>query len=432
MKRISIIVGCMVLLVVGILVFANQSQEQILVEEGTKNENTSLVFMLQKEDGTYSKSDSLPSSGYSFNATKSVCSNGATPTWEDNKLYLNNLTSNGTSCYLYFDIKPLAMNTILANSTVHEGTSDFSQVATTDEGVWTAEDDLGTSYYFRGAVENNYLKFAGYWWRIIRINGDGSIRIIYDGTSAHANGESSSDRQTGTNEYNNAYNDNTYIGYMFGGGSNNYLMTHSNVYNSRIKDALDNWFETNILNENLSLYISTEVGFCNDRSIASNDEIWWNRDTKRGYATNATAYGPFSRILTSDTAWKNIQNPILKCININNDFFTVNESSIGNKSLTYPIGLITSDEVIFAGGKGGTANQDYYLYTGQNYWTISPYFFDDFNVSAYVFGVSTEGWLSSANIGSIRGVRPVINLSADVSLTGTGTMSDPYVVEGAE
>ena len=132
MKRISIILECIVLLVVGILVFTNQSQKQILVEEGTKNENTSLVFMLQEEDGTYSKSDSLPSSGYSFNATKSVCSNGATPTWEDNRLYLNNLTSNGTSCYLYFDVM-VAAEVILASSKVNEGTPDFSQVATTDD-----------------------------------------------------------------------------------------------------------------------------------------------------------------------------------------------------------------------------------------------------------------------------------------------------------
>ena len=116
---------------------------------------------------------------------------------------------------MYFDIKPTAANTILANSKVNEGTPDFSQVATTDEGVWTAEDDLGTSYYFRGAVENNYVKFAGYWWRIIRINGDGSIRIIYDGTTAHANGESSTDRQTGTSEYNSSSNASYYVGYTY-------------------------------------------------------------------------------------------------------------------------------------------------------------------------------------------------------------------------
>ena len=83
-------------------------------------------------------------------------------------------------------------------SQVNSGTPDFNQVATTDEGIYAAQDDYGTSYYFRGAVENNYVKFAGFYWRIIRINGDGTIRLIYDGTSAHANGESSEDRRIGT------------------------------------------------------------------------------------------------------------------------------------------------------------------------------------------------------------------------------------------
>ena len=179
-------------ILLGVILFLPNEKEQILIEDKNE-ENTNLVFMLQDEDGNYNKSDTLPSMGYTLNALKSVCSNNTIPTWEDNKLYLNNLTRNGMSCYLYFDIKPLAMNTILANSTVHEGTPDFSQVATADEGMYKVEDDLGMSYYFRGAVENNYVKFAGYWWRIVRINGNGSIRLIYDGTSAHANGESSTD-----------------------------------------------------------------------------------------------------------------------------------------------------------------------------------------------------------------------------------------------
>ena len=179
-------------ILLGVILFLPKEKEQILIEDKNE-ENTNLVFMLQDEEGNYNKSDTLPSMRYTLNTLKSVCSNNTTPTWEDNKLYLNNLTRNGTSCYLYFDIKPLAMNTILANSTVHEGTPDFSQVATTDEGMYKVEDDLGMSYYFRGAVENNYVKFAGYWWRIVRINGNGSIRLIYDGTSVHANGESSTD-----------------------------------------------------------------------------------------------------------------------------------------------------------------------------------------------------------------------------------------------
>ena len=402
MKRISIILGCIVLLIVGILVIINQDQEQILVEENTKNENTSLVFMLQEEDGTYSKSDSLPSSGYSFNATKSVCSNGATPTWEDNRLYLNNLTSNGTSCYLYFDIKPTAANTILANSTVHEGTPDFSQVATTDEGVWTAEDDLGTSYYFRGAVENNYLKFAGYWWRIVRINGDGSMRIIYDGTTAHVNGESSTDRQIETSVYNGSREYSYYVGYTYEENLQRPSSQDGGTA-STIKGILDNWYTSNIASqEGLNDKAVSTPGFCNDRNTRSGDS-WIASGTTFHYAA-------YERLYTNKT-------PTLECSNTN-DIYTTK------------VGLITADEVSMAGGVGETANQSYYLYTGQNYWTMSPYSY--FSGIAYVFTVWSGGDLGSYGVHSPIGVRPVINLSADVTLTGSGTMDDPYVVEGAE
>ncbi len=92
--------------------------------------------------------------------------------------------------------------------------TSFDSPATTDEGIFEMEDDYGTSYYFRGAVENNYVKFAGYYWRIIRVNGDGSLRIIYDGTSAHANGESSDDRFTHINQpFNVLANDAKYVGW---------------------------------------------------------------------------------------------------------------------------------------------------------------------------------------------------------------------------
>ena len=402
MKRISIILGSIILVIVGILAIIKQDQEQILVEENTKNENTSLVFMLQEDDGTYSKSDSLPSNGYNFNATKSVCSNGATPTWEDNRLYLNNLTSNGTSCYLYFDIKPTAANTILANSKVNEGTPDFSQVATTDEGVWTAEDDLGTSYYFRGAVENNYLKFAGYWWRIVRINGDGSIRIIYDGTSAHANGESSSDRQTGMSVYNTSYDASYYVGYTYEANVQRPSIQNGGTA-SIVKEVLDNWYSTNITNKGLDNKVISTPGFCNDRNTRSGDS-WLSSDTTFYYA-------PYGRLASAKT-------PTFKC---NNSL----------DSYTTKVGLISADEVAYAGGVYSQNNKSYYLYTEQVYWTMSPYYYSDW---AGVFIVDSNGRIDFGDYGVdfTLGVRPVINLSADVTLTGTGTMSDPYVVEGAE
>ena len=396
MKRISIILGSIILVIVGILAIIKQDQEQILVEENTKNENTSLVFMLQEDDGTYSKSDSLPSNGYNFNATKSVCSNGATPTWEDNRLYLNNLTSNGTSCYLYFDIKPLAMNTILANSTVNEGTPDFSQVATTDEGVWTAEDDLGTSYYFRGAVENNYVKFAGYWWRIIRINGDGSIRMIYDGTSAHANGESSSDRQTGTSTYNSSYNQSYYVGYTYQTGSQR-PSTQNGGTASTIKGVLDSWYSTNITNQGLDDKVVSSPGFCNDRNTAS--------------GSNWVANGSTFYYVAYDRVYGSTQ-PTLQCSNTN-DIYTTK------------VGLITADEVRMAGGTI-SSNSSYYLYTGQTYWTVSSSYYNGY---ARVFAVYSTGNPGDWGANDTIGVRPVLNLSADVTISGgSGTMDNPYVV----
>ena len=138
--------------------------------------------------------------------------------------------------------------------TFKEETSNFANTATTDEGIYSAQDDYGTSYYFRGATTNNYVKFAGFYWRIVRINGDGTIRLIYDGTSAHANGESSEDRQIGTNAFNSTYGDNAYVGYMMGidnectstticSGSTrtaSYSQATSNTYSSTVKTVVDN------------------------------------------------------------------------------------------------------------------------------------------------------------------------------------------------
>ena len=292
--------------------------------------------------------------------------------------------------------------TILANSKVNEGTPDFSQVATTDEGVWTAEDDLGTSYYFRGAVENNYLKFAGYWWRIVRINGDGSIRIIYDGTSAHANGESSSDRQTGMSVYNTSYDASYYVGYTYEANVQRPSIQNGGTA-SIVKEVLDNWYSTNITNKGLDNKVISTPGFCNDRNTRSGDS-WLSSDTTFYYA-------PYGRLASAKT-------PTFKC---NNSL----------DSYTTKVGLISADEVAYAGGVYSQNNKSYYLYTEQVYWTMSPYYYSDW---AGVFIVDSNGRIDFGDYGVdfTLGVRPVINLSADVTLTGTGTMSDPYVVEGAE
>ena len=321
------------------------------------------------------------------------------------------------------DEKPSSLVTLeKLGLSANDGIPDFSKTATTDEGIYAAEDDYGTSYYFRGAVTNNYVKFAGYYWRIIRINGDGTIRLIYDGTSAHANGESSTDRQIGTSRFNATYEDNAYVGYMMGidnqcasttscSGSTkttSYSQATSNTYDSHIKTVVDNWYKTNILDAGYSDKVA-DVIYCNDRSISSGT----------GYGTNVTYYGAYQRIRVGN-------NPVLTCTN-QNDRFTVEDTSKGNGALTYPVGLITIDEVETAGVSWATGiNSSYYLYTGNYYCTMSPFFFN--GSIAGMFTVYAYGNIVVESMVYSWGVRPVLSLKSSVQLQGNGTIDSPYEV----
>lgn len=295
---------------------------------------------------------------------------------------------------------------IIDDNVINQTTPDFSQSATTDEGIFTAEDNDGISAYFRGAVTNNYVKFANFWWRIIRVNGNGSIRLIYDGTTAHANGESSTDRQIDTSAFNTNSNDNAYVGYMYGTpGSSTHEATHANINNSAIKTILDSWYESNLSNP--SDYIDTEAGFCGDRTPYSGS----------GTGTTRTYYAPYNRLFTNKT-------PSFECTN-NSDLYTTTGSEDGNKALQYPIGLISTDEVAYAGGVYNTSNSSYYLCIRNVYWTMSP---SSYSGSAGVFCVGSNGRLGWYGVRSAVGVRPVINLRGDLFVTGTGTSTDPYEV----
>ena len=310
------------------------------------------------------------------------------------------------------------------------GSPDFSQIATTDEGIYSAPDDYGTSYYFRGAVENNYVKFAGFYWRIVRINGDGTIRMIYDGTSAHANGEKSTDRNAMAGQFNQTYGDATYVGYMMAlengcaantscSGStttSSYSQATSNIYDSMIKKRVDSWYKTNIEEAGYNDKIA-DVIYCNDRSIHSGP----------GYGINETIYNAFYRLSSTNTS------PKLTCTN-QNDRFTVDDTVLGNGALTYPIGLITGDEVLMAGSSKTYLidNRSYYLYTGYDFWTMtpnrqtrSPY------VRAEVMFVSDSSYLSYSDVNEgFHGeyYRPVISLKSDLVFQGNGTMESPFEV----
>ena len=331
-------------------------------------------------------------------------------------------------------IKSLAEGTLInLGLSANEGIPNFNKTAQatcednpiceTTNGIYAAEDDLGTSYYFRGAVENNYVKFAGYYWRIIRINGDGTIRMIYDGTTAHSNGESSADRQLQDVQFNSNYGDNAYVGYMYGTpGSSTYEATHANINDSTIKTANDAWYKTNIQDKGYGDYVADAI-YCSDRQVVSLPAFGY---TGNGTGTQMTAYGLYSRIGFSSEGMPTNFNPTLKCAQANDRFTTT--TSLGNGDLTYPVGLMTADEVNMAGGDivNFGENYSYYLYTGDRYWLFSPIDFD--SVYAFVWYVWDGGDLYPVFVGNSNGLRPVISLKSNIGFSGNGTMNNPFEI----
>ena len=432
LKR-NIIIGILVVGIISAIVLnftraKYRTTQSIPLVNGTINYELSdlnLIGVYIEDGNDYTKVDQIPDSGYTFNSEKSYCKIGdekqdMTITYDMNtkNLTIAPMTSKGTKCYLYFnEQKILLADAIKRDNQINSGTPNFASVATTDEGVFKTQDDWGDSYYFRGAVNNNWVSFAGYYWRIIRINGDGSIRMIYSGNGSPAT--TGTGTQIGTNTFSingSTYNNNAYVGYMYTVGQ-----VHGLGTNSGIKNTLDSWYQTNIANKGYGDKVSTEAGFCGDREPSTNSST---SNGQGGTGTTVTYYGGYIRLVNST------KNPTLKCKN-NEDMYTVSGSSRGNKALTNPVGLITADEVSMAGGVYGQTNQSYYLYTNSAYWTMSPYYFDvgGSNSWAYVFRVNSSGQLGGYWVSNAYGVRPVINLSTDVTAKlGNGTSSTPYEI----
>ena len=297
-----------------------------------------------------------------------------------------------------------------------DGSANVTGVEETDGYLCKAKDAYGDSYYYRGNVTNNYVKFADKYWRIVRINGDGTVRVIYDGTSAHANGESSEDRQIGMSAFNSSYKDNAYVGYMYGAtGASTYAAAHANTNDSTIKAYIDNWYKANILGTANEQYLSDNI-FCNDRSISSNKPS--SSYNNLGYGTNATAYRWY---YFANSSYNN--KMMLTCPQ-QNDAFTVSDTTKGNGALTYPVGLLSTDEIVLAGG-WNASNRGYYLYSGGIWWASSPCRFN--GSDALVRRVYSDGNPNYfIRVNNSYGVRPVFNLKAEVLTYGNGTMNNPY------
>ena len=312
-----------------------------------------------------------------------------------------------------------------------KGTPNFASLAKTNDGMYAAQDDLGTSYYFRGAVNNNWVKFGkdssgnDIYWRIIRINGDNSIRMIYSGTTAPTSSTATVMTGTGTQinkttyKFNNVADNPSYVGYMYTTSAQ-----HGNSTSSTIKTAIDNWYKTTTLEtDTITKSLVADQIFCNDRSVTTSEsgtpgEINGNMSTSTYYF-----YGAYIRVYKNKT-------PQLTC-SITKDKFTKN-TSYGNGILTYPVGLITVDEISMAGGVYGTtmsaSNTSFYLYTDQIYWSGSPYYYNSTSSYADEFIFNGSGFIYVSGMNSAFGVRPVISLSSSVKLSGDGTWNNVYTV----
>ena len=326
--------------------------------------------------------------------------------------------------------------------------SAFASVTTaSDKGMYAKADDYTAttgmkSYYYRGAVDNNWVKFGkdstgkDIYWRIIRINGDGSIRMIYSGTTdpktdssvtgsngVYMTGEGT---QISIDAFNiSSYDKAEHVGYQYiegqqhgygkcNGTSASCTVNENTVYNSTIKQAIDKWYAGTTLKDND--LIADQI-FCNDRSASLTQTASWTSTGADYY------YGAYGR-LTQTT-----KSPQLICPTAS-DKFTVNTSN-GNGALTYPVGLITADEVAMAGGIFTSDNSSYYLYTNQDYFLGSPFGFssDSSFGGAIEFKVNYSGSLNSAVVYSdLNDARPVVSLSSKAKLLGSGTYNDVYRV----
>ena len=375
-------------------------------------------------DGEYS--NTIPGKDDGYIVEKVSCDNDAIGKWnsDDWGIMVTDL-SKRTKCNVYFKKKPdskvpeiiAQLDTSGKCPTVNDdGSVNVTGVEATNGYLCKAKDAYGDSYYYRGNVTNNYVKFADKYWRIVRINGDGTVRVIYDGTSAHANGEASADRQIGTSAFNSSYNDNAYVGYMYGKtGASTYADAHANTNNSTIKTYIDDWYKTNIVGTTNEQYLADNI-FCNDRSMAGNN-------SGTGAGTSVTYYRWYNGPWESENYSKYNKKMMLTCSQ-KNDAFTVSDTTNGNGALTYPVGLLSTDEIALAGG-WNAANSGYYLYSGQVWWASSPNsFYGDSAFVRHVYSNGTANYYDDV-VGN-RGVRPVFNLKAEVLLQGSGTAEDPY------
>ena len=403
------------------------------------------------------------------------CSSSSSLT--SNKVIFNNVSSNQNCTVKINKVYTLAEAILRDNPTVSERTSFTStNVDNTTGTIYKTNktNDESYVYYYSGNTTNNWVKFGKYtddksyykgyasahsnnyliyysldectnatsynvkctetnlwkadddiYWRIIRTNEDESVRLLYVGPKPNTT-TSYIGLQV---NYNLKHNNQKYVGYMYGEeGSLESVRTNTN--SSNIKQYVDNWYAENLLS--YDKYVSKDAIYCNDRSIGSGN-----------FAGNAY-YAAYNRVyaykMPSYKCGANNTNGLYETTQSVADKFNVSGNNGGNGQLTYPIALVTSDELAFAGGLVATsmaspyawyhANSENTSTTDMSWWTMTPYSTSISSALGWlVWGSDNPGTINYFAISTGTAVRPVISLSPCVRISGTGTSTDPYVLD---
>lgn len=301
--------------------------------------------------------------------------------------------------------KYLFYEKVLADNVVTDGKPDFSSTNTSTGAFYKSTDNFGTTYYFRGNVTNNYVLFGGFYWRIVRINGNNSVRLIYQGTASDGNGTTGNGYYE--DETKNAVNKtrkHSYVRYYYKSNSAEY---------STIRKSIDSWYNTNL--NSFANFMDSDAGYCNDYSTTSGTY----GDSTSSSSVTFSGHGRFSS-----------HNPTTVCAR--QYYETPTTSNTGTKSLSYPVGTISMDEVMQAGGSNSN-NSNYYLHTGTSFFTMTPYEFEYKKVGVLyyyyprVLNVNSSGKLASVDVYTKHGYRPVINIASYIYWSrGNGTAAAPY------
>ena len=306
----------------------------------------------------------------------------------------------------------------------NNGTNDFATpLTTTTTGTLfkSTESIAGSTpkevYYYAGNTTNNWVKFANLYWRIIRTNADGSIRLLYVGTS-----HDTTSGNIGTSAFNTSYNSPKYVGYKYGEDTS-LDTTRNNTTDSTIKTFIDLWYQNNLIN--YTKYLSASAVYCNDRS---------ERTGQKYSASSDFNFASYYR-MDFDTSGA-AANPTYNCTDIR-DAFSVDNTSA---KLDYPIALMTADEIAFAGGVVFQKMSTPYAWFISNsagsqvstdwWWSLSP-------VRWVLSRAGVWRWYSfSAHLGGngsvnlAGGVRPAVSLKSCVKYSkGNGIYETPYEIE---